>query len=477
MAENLNPNIFLSYAWANANIADEIDNDFKSIGIQFKRDVRDLEYRTSIKEFMQQIGKSDFVLMIISDEYLKSLNCMYEVTELLNTHEFEKRILPIVIDNATKIFKPSQRTMYYDFWKQEHEEAEKNKKTHTNRDTVEHTLRCQRIYDNLPEFFQRITDLNVSSYENIKRGNYRELLKITGFKDNALLEEIMRIADVGDDEEKEIQLDLFLRKHPINEYALFSKAYLANETGHYKKAKHYYEDLIAIHPNSVGAHNNLAVLLENSFLDLKNAKVHYNAALKIDPKHAITHYNLALLHEIHFLDFEKSKLHYKAALKIDPWYADAHNNLGLLFQCHLSDFNNAKLHYQEALKINPKKANTHNNLATLLQNQFSDFENARFHYQEALKINSKYDDAHYNFAILLSDFLTEFKKAKQHYEEALKINPKHVKAHYNLAILLKKQFSDFEGAKQHYEMALEIDPDFTAAKNSLNLLFEQYFKK
>ena len=58
MSENPAPNIFLSYSWANTNIADEIDKDFQVIGIQFKRDVRDAHYRSSIKEFMQQIGKN-----------------------------------------------------------------------------------------------------------------------------------------------------------------------------------------------------------------------------------------------------------------------------------------------------------------------------------------------------------------------------------------------------------------------------------
>lgn len=36
------PNIFLSYNHADTNYANLIDNDFKSIGITFLRDVRDL---------------------------------------------------------------------------------------------------------------------------------------------------------------------------------------------------------------------------------------------------------------------------------------------------------------------------------------------------------------------------------------------------------------------------------------------------
>ena len=213
MANNLNPNIFLSYAWANSDIADEIDSDFKSIGIQFKRDVRDLEYRKSIKEFMQQIGKSDFVLMIISDEYLRSMNCMYEITELLNTHEFKERGLPIVIDNATHIFNPVNRTEYYTFWKNKMDEANRNMRRFTNVDTIDYVNRCRRIYDNLPDFFQRITDLNVSTYQKLKNENYRELLKIIGFYDESLMEETLRIFNLIDLEERDLELEFFLNNN------------------------------------------------------------------------------------------------------------------------------------------------------------------------------------------------------------------------------------------------------------------------
>jgi len=174
--------IFLSYVWANADIADSIDNDFEKIGIHFLRDVRDATYRTSIKDFMHRVGKSDFVFMIISDEYLRSENCMYEVNELLNTHEFEKRILPVVTDNAIKIFKPVNRTEYYKFWKEKKEEADKGKVEFTNHDTIDYALKCQRIADNLPDFFRKITDLNIATFKKLKEDNYSEVLKIIGFK-------------------------------------------------------------------------------------------------------------------------------------------------------------------------------------------------------------------------------------------------------------------------------------------------------
>ena len=70
------PNIFLSYCWIDIKTADEIDSDFIVAGITFKRDIRNLKTFDNIEKYMQSISKSDYVVMLISDAYLKSVNCI-----------------------------------------------------------------------------------------------------------------------------------------------------------------------------------------------------------------------------------------------------------------------------------------------------------------------------------------------------------------------------------------------------------------
>ncbi len=84
-----NPTIFLSYCHANKSYADLIDEDFLSMGIVFKRDIRDIKYRDSIKEFMQKISKHDFVVMIISDAYLHTETAGQMLIELFNEGKIE----------------------------------------------------------------------------------------------------------------------------------------------------------------------------------------------------------------------------------------------------------------------------------------------------------------------------------------------------------------------------------------------------
>src|SRR5437879_4255479 len=102
------PRIFLSYSHHDKDVADSIDVVFSSIGVHMHRDIRDVAYRHSFTEYMQQIRETDFVIMIISDSYLKSLSCMYEVTEFLGSQRFQERMLP-VMKGDTGVFGTSGR--------------------------------------------------------------------------------------------------------------------------------------------------------------------------------------------------------------------------------------------------------------------------------------------------------------------------------------------------------------------------------
>jgi hypothetical protein len=95
-----NCSIFISYSSKNKLIANEIDNDFKRIGIRLTRDERDLKDYEIISQFMKRVRECDYILMIISDAYLKSRNCMYEMLEFKKEKGYEKRVLPILLKDT-----------------------------------------------------------------------------------------------------------------------------------------------------------------------------------------------------------------------------------------------------------------------------------------------------------------------------------------------------------------------------------------
>ena len=114
------PQVFISYAWADESnkIATELELAFQAEDIHVVRDKHDLGYKGSIREFMADVGRGRCVLLIISDEYLKSENCLFELLEVARHGDSAHRVFPVVLENAG-IFKPIDRIRYVQYWEEQ----------------------------------------------------------------------------------------------------------------------------------------------------------------------------------------------------------------------------------------------------------------------------------------------------------------------------------------------------------------------
>jgi hypothetical protein len=117
--ENFEQVVFISYAWGgeSEDIVNEIDVSLGKRGIKIIRDKRDLGYKGSIKEFMERIGQGNCVVVVISDKYLRSANCMFELVEIAENRQFHDRIFPIVMADAN-IYDPIKRLNYVKYWEE-----------------------------------------------------------------------------------------------------------------------------------------------------------------------------------------------------------------------------------------------------------------------------------------------------------------------------------------------------------------------
>src|ERR671925_2324329 len=117
--------VFISYAWGGESerIVNELDADLQSSGIKIVRDKRDLGFKGIIRDFMRQIGRGYAVVVIISDKYLKSPNCMYELVEIAKNKNIYDRIFPIVLADAD-IYNPIHRIQYIRHWEDQIKQLE-----------------------------------------------------------------------------------------------------------------------------------------------------------------------------------------------------------------------------------------------------------------------------------------------------------------------------------------------------------------
>lgn len=164
------PEVFLSYCWSDDETANEIYEYLKNISdIEVHRDKIDIGTWGSIKEYMQSIPQMDYIILLISDSYLKSANCMYEVLEVLRDRNFRSKIFPAVIHKS--IYNPVNRAGYVKYWQQKYNELE-NSLQEIGIQNIgklgEDLKRIQNIASNIADFLDVISDMNNPEIADVK---------------------------------------------------------------------------------------------------------------------------------------------------------------------------------------------------------------------------------------------------------------------------------------------------------------------
>ncbi len=171
--------IFLSYNWHDGEIADRIDSHLSRIyGITVKRDVRDIGTWKSIRDFMKSIRQQDYAVLIVSDSYLKSKNCMFEVTEMMKEQAYAGRVFPAVVEHS--IYDPLARVEYIKFWQQECDKLETAIRGIDPSTTVELAAELRRyksISSSMSEFLDLVSDMNNPDIQDIEVQIEKAVLK------------------------------------------------------------------------------------------------------------------------------------------------------------------------------------------------------------------------------------------------------------------------------------------------------------
>ena len=150
--------VFISYAWGGESeeIVDQLDQAFQGKGVTLIRDKRELGYKGRIQAFMERIGRGKCVVVVISQKYLQSENCMFELLQIAKNKQFYERIFPIVLDDA-KIYKSINRIKYVKYW-----EAQIKELTKEMREVEQANLQGFRedidLYNEIRQYLPQLTN-------------------------------------------------------------------------------------------------------------------------------------------------------------------------------------------------------------------------------------------------------------------------------------------------------------------------------
>lgn len=509
--------IFISYSSQDIKIVNEIDNDFYQFGIKLLRDVRDVEFRDSFKKFMSKIRETDFVLMVITRNFLTSKYCLYEVLEFIKDNNYKDKILPIVSNNLN--FSDSlQIAEYVKYWKTRYEtlangikDLEPDEITFASKELKE--LREIRI--NIAEFLSAISDIKYLKIEDLPTEGYKSLFKILKIEGIDYYWVLSQLFDLVDVEQREVKINDFVKEHPTNAYCYYWKGKLETEKGYYTNAITCFQNTVKIMPDYTDAHSRLAKLYYLYLGNYNLAAHHFEISIKLDPTNRnresfILYAKLILSHfpklgikrkylEIDMSDSygsrstEETEAKYFETIRVRPPYNLTEVNILLRNIRNYIETNPRNSHlYKIALSIINfiKTALNNNDIIDdeLLERVYTDatriYKNRRQIEDDDLTNNLdsyKYSDK--NFMIKESiKYLLEFNEKGEsfysknyNYQKSIKDNPTD-SSKYNLYANFLYKHNHFFQAKKYFEKSIFFNPIDADARMKIAFLEFDTFK-
>lgn len=376
--------IFLSHSWANKNDAEKIYSNLSQVGVKVKMDNHVLSYKDNIVSFMESIRDCDFAILLISDDYLKSKNCLYEVLNLLKEKSYDNKVLPILLPSA-KIYNPKDRIIYLKYWTEQRDNLDNLLKSVNPVDAIDLYADLKiisNITQSIDSFLKNLTsNINVT-LKDLEKEGYKQIFEKIGYIDVSYIIELINISLIDNIEEKDIELDKYLLKFPHNTFYYGVKGETYSKSGKLQQAKFAYQQSIKLDETNTSSLNNLGFLCHLGLKEYNLARECFEKAIKVDPKFTIARLNLGVLLSQHYKDFENAKKQYEAILEYDINEPKAHNNLGNIYK--LEYFDKANFHFNKAIELAPDYLDPYINLGNILKLR-GEIKKGNDYYRLALK--------------------------------------------------------------------------------------------
>lgn len=173
--------VFISYAWGGESelVADEIEAILNANALRLVRDKTDLGFKGLIREFMEHIGQGNLVVLVISDRYLKSKNCMFELLEVAKKGEFHSRVFPVVLSDAD-IYDSLGLINYLKYWDLKIKELNLKVKELDNLADTRKIQEDINLYTDIrgaiDDLAGKLSNMNTLTLEIMRIKNYKPLL-------------------------------------------------------------------------------------------------------------------------------------------------------------------------------------------------------------------------------------------------------------------------------------------------------------
>ncbi len=183
------PAIYISHAWGGKSeeIVGKIMKKFSSEGIEITMDKKDLGYRQSINDFMLNLGAADAIIIVVSNKYLHSEYCMFELLQIYKNKNILDRIFPVVLDEVS-IAKSTDRLDLVKFWETQTNELENKIRALDSISNIEGITDDLNLYKSIRNNIAHLTailkDINTLNITLHQQSDFDELFKAVAKKVN-----------------------------------------------------------------------------------------------------------------------------------------------------------------------------------------------------------------------------------------------------------------------------------------------------
>ena len=107
---------YVSYARSDESrlgAVNQLHQDFSHNWVYLKVDENEIKPRESFDNFMHDIGRADCIVVLFSENYLRSFYCMLELTRIIQHGNVFERVCPVFIDDDFRIDGAKQKWQIY----------------------------------------------------------------------------------------------------------------------------------------------------------------------------------------------------------------------------------------------------------------------------------------------------------------------------------------------------------------------------
>ncbi len=529
------PTIQLIYSAENSNVASQIDAQLSQASFRFVHlQCRDADLSPALYDKLRQ--SEEKVLLLISDNFLKSSQCMYTALPMLTELKQSDRLIPVIIDGMaideqtgnivktpTKFERVGDVIQYMNYWQEQYLDMRKKKRSlHPDQEErFNEQLKVVRtISTQVGEFLRQLRGIEYISFEELSANHFEAFFTLSGYgsmhadfarnapstppteerhkpesgitppvteskpnaeaisDSNVELEETETAPEANVVENLEGLESRPLQANPkdIIDEILNDEQSGADSGQEGKKRDYSYQALDDLFEEegdgTDGLIEDIEVIPKTEFDEMEIEELDIEIELS-EP----------LLTKSQRLEQIKQQIDAgqldAARPEFEKLVADFADDPLLRYQFadylyhKKQDIPAAKLQYEAIIGQDRKHLAAYHCLAEIAELQ-NDFLLAKSYYEKIYSLDKNTKDIAFKLGFINQHYLSDKADiAEDYYKKAIRQNPDHAESHYQMAIILNEHQNKPDKAIKHFRKTLKLQPNHPFANYDLAILYHR----